>query len=59
MRASPYFRGLSEAWLRELGRGASRRDVAAGEELETDGDPAAARAFTCSRRVRSAPPATS
>jgi CRP-like cAMP-binding protein len=36
LRASPYFRGLSEPWLRLLGEATSRRAVAAGEELEAE-----------------------
>ena len=34
LRASPYFSGLSDRWLRRLAQAASRRAIAAGDELE-------------------------
>jgi predicted acylesterase/phospholipase RssA/CRP-like cAMP-binding protein len=40
LRASPYFRGLSEPWLQLLGECGSRRATAAGEELEAEVGPA-------------------
>src|SRR6266542_3263412 len=40
LRASPYFRGLSDPWLRLLGKAASRRALSPGEELEPEVGPA-------------------
>lgn len=39
LRSSPYFRGLSQPWLRLLARAASRRELASGDELETEAGP--------------------
>jgi NTE family protein len=39
LRASPSFRGLPERWLQDLAGVASRRELAAGEELQSVAEP--------------------